>query len=415
MVVSFSCLAAGSFAQDSVKLTLPEAENLFLQKNLSLLAEKYNIKIAEAQIIQAKLFNNPNFQFAGNIFNPVQKKFLDISNQTGEYTVGAQQLILLAGKRNKQIRLAETNATLAENRFFDLLRTLRFTLRGDFYQAFFLQNSISAYGKQVESLEKLNETYQQLLAKGAVTLKDAVRIKSLLYSLKAEQASLQNQFNDVESEIQMVLQDNHKLFIPVSDINVAAIPAISGTNLQGLIDTAFANRYDLKLAQNSVLYNQQNYSLQKAMATPDLTLGAQFDKRGSFVDNASFFTVAIDLPFFNRNQGNIKAARISIDQSKLLLDKQSQTVENEVQHAYVNAVNTDKMLQSVDPNFRTQFEQLLKSVTENFEKRNINLLDFTDFYDSYKQNILQLNQLQNARMQAIESLNFAVGKTVINY
>jgi outer membrane protein, heavy metal efflux system len=73
------------------------------------------------------------------------------------------------------------------------------------------------------------------------------------------------------------------------------------------------------------------------------------------------------------------------------------------------------MLQSIDPNFSIQFEQLLKSITLNFEKKNISLIEFTDFYDTYKQNVLQLNQLQNARMQAIENLNFAIGKTLINY
>lgn len=162
-----------------------------------------------------------------------------------------------------------------------------------------------------------------------------------------------------------------------------------------------------------MLYNQQNLAYQKALSVPDLTLGAEFDKRGSFVDNATFLNLAIDLPFFNRNQGNIKSAKFSIEQSKLLADKQRQQVENEVQHAYTNALNTDKMLKTIDPAFSAQFEQLLQSVLLNFEKRNISLLDFTDFYESYKQNILQLNQIQNERMQAIETLNFTCGSTVI--
>ena len=415
MAMLFLSIGLNSFAQDTLKLTLPEAESQFLQKNLVLLAEKYNIDIAKAQIIQAKLYNNPNFQVTGSIYNPEQKKVFDVSNKTGEYIVGVQQLIILAGKRNKQIKLAETNATIADNNFFDLLRTLRFTLRSDFYQAFFLQNSISAYKIQVASLEKLNSTFEELLVKGIVTLKDAVRIKSLLYSLKAEQTSLQTQFNDTEAEIQLLLQNNHAWILPQSSLNVSAIPSISQMSLQTLLDTAYANRYDLKIAQNTVSYNQQNYALQKALATPDLTVGANFDKRGSFVENASFLNLSMDLPFFNRNQGNIKAAKLSIDQSKLLLDRQLQVVENDVQHAYVNALTTDKMLASIDSNFRDQFEELLKSVTENFEKRNISLLDFTDFYDSYKENILQLNQLQNSRMQAIETLNFAIGKTILNY
>lgn len=115
-------------AQDSLRITLTEAENIFLNRNLSILAEKYNVSIAEAQVIQARLRINPNFQFTGDIFNPAQRKFFDVSNQTGEYIVGAQQLILLAGKRNKQIQLAETNISLSQNHVFDLLRTLRFTL-----------------------------------------------------------------------------------------------------------------------------------------------------------------------------------------------------------------------------------------------------------------------------------------------
>jgi len=401
-------------AQDSLHITLPEAEKRFSDKNLSLLSEKYNINIAQAQIIQARLHINPNIQFTGNIYNPEQKKYFDVSNKTGEYIVGAQQLILLAGKRNKQIQLAETNANLAQNRFFDLLRTLRFTLRSDFFQAYFLQNSINAYEVQITALDSLNSTYEKLLGKGVVTLKDAVRIKALLYSLRAEQTSLQNQFNDAEAEIQLLLQDDNTWFIPVSGINVTTVPSVKNYPLQTLVDTAFANRYDIKIAQNNLLYDQQNYNLQKALAVPDLTTGASFDKRGSFVESASFFNLAIDLPF-NRNQGNIRAAKSSIEQSKVLLNQQHFVVENDVQKAYTKALNTDKMLSSIDPGFNTDFEQLLRSITTNFQKRNISMLEFTDFYESYKQNVLQLNQLQNDRIQAIETLNFAVGKPLFNY
>jgi cobalt-zinc-cadmium efflux system outer membrane protein len=122
----------------------------------------------------------------------------------------------------------------------------------------------------------------------------------------------------------------------------------------------------------------------------------------------------MDLPFFNRNQGNIRAAKISIDQSNTLLTQQRLTVENEVQQAYTKALTSEKMLNAIDPNFQNDFDKLLKSITENFEKRNISLLEFTDFYDSYKQNALQWNQLQNDRIQAIESLNFSIGKSIIN-
>ncbi|ACU61190.1 TolC family protein [Chitinophaga pinensis] len=402
-------------AQDTLHITLQDAEKQFLEKNLQLLAEKYNVSIAQAEIIQAKLYNNPNLTLSGNLYNPDRKKFFDVSNQYGQYEVGIQQLISLAGKRNKQVQLARTDASMAENAFFDLLRTLRFTLRSNFYQAYYLQNSMKAYEEQISSLAKMDATYKDLQQKGLVTLKDAVRLRSLLYSLRADRTSMQNQLNDLQSEIQLLLQNNHAWFVlDMPEDAITGIPEIRQTSLQSLVDSAYANRQDLQLAQNNLRYNQQNYNLQKAMAVPDLTLGANFDKRGSFVDNATFLNVGIDLPFFNRNQVNIKAARYSMDQTKLLVQQQTQAVENEVQTAYAKAINTDKMLETVDPEFRGQFEQLLQAITDNFLKKNISLLELTDFYDSYKENMLQLNQLQNARMQAIETLNFAVGKTLFN-
>ena len=404
---------ASLHAQDTLRITLPEAESRFIQKNLAVLAQRYNIDIAKAQIVQARLFNNPNVGFTGNIYNPDQKKAFDLSNHTGEYIIQAQQLVVLAGKRNKQVRLAETNTVLAENRLSDLLRTLRFTLRGDFYQLYFLQNSIGSYSTQISYLEKMNTAYQELLAKGVVTLKDALRIQSLLYTLKAEESSLQNQVNDVNAELQLLLQNNAVFVVPIADsMYLQADP--SQYNLPSLLDSAYANRYDLKLAQNNILYSQQYYSLQKALATPDLTVGAQFDKRGSFVENAAFFTVAMDLPFFNRNQGNIRAAKIGVDQAKVQLRQQQSSIENEVQKAYIKAINTDKMLRSFDPRFKDQLQKLLSGVTENFRNKNIGLLEFTDFYDSYKENILRYNDLQNQRMQAIEALQFAIGKPLFN-
>ena len=407
LVMTFSARA-----QDSTRISIQKAEKQFLEKNLQLLAEKYNIDIARAAVIQARLYNNPALSISTALYNQEQKKVLDVSNSTGQYGISVQQMIILAGKRNKQIKLAEINAQQAENGFFDLMRTLRFTLRGDFYTVYFLQNSVNAYTNQIKALEDLNTAYAELQAKGVVTLKDAIRIKSLLYSLKAEQTGLQNQLNDTEAELQLLLHDNKTYFIPEAD-SASLTSVVDRYNLQALTDSAYVNRYDLKLASNTVAYNQQNYALQKALRVPDLTLGAEFDKRGSYIKNASFLNAAIDLPFFNRNQGKIKAAKISIDQSKTQLELQKLTVANDVQKAYVKLLTTHKMLQSFDPSFRSQFQRLMDGVTENFLKRNISLIDFTDFVESYKNNVLQLNQLQNDRMQAIEALNFSVGKPII--
>lgn len=399
-------------AQDTLHITLQQAEQKFISNNLQLLAEKYNININKALELQERLYNNPTLQLSTASYSASRKKIID-AGPGGQYDVSFQQLITLAGKRNKRIKLAAINTQQAENNFYDLMRTLQYSLRSTFFNAGYLYHSINAYKTQLETLDKLNASYSELQQKGIVTLKDAVRIKSLLYSLRAEQAGLINQLNDAIADLQLLLQDNQHFYLP--DLPAATSgEAISKLQLTALVDTAYSNRADLLLANNNLLYSQQNYQLQKALRVPDLTLGAEFDKRGSYVDNASFINLAIDLPFFNRNQGNIKAAKLQITQSETQLDLQKKIVENDVQRAYLKVLNTDKIFQSFDPGFKEQFEQLLKGVTDNFLQRNISIIEFTDLIESYKNNILQLNQVENDRMQAIQALNFATGKTIID-
>lgn len=392
---------------------MPDAETIFLKKNLLLLAEKYNVSSAQAQVIQARLYNNPNVQMSGNIYNPELKKPFDMSNAHGEFTVGIQQLIDIAGKHNSQVKVAQTSVALAQSRLFDLLRTLRYTLRSDYYQLYFLQQSIHSYDEQIEWLGNMSKTYDDLAAKGRVSLKDAMRIKSLWYGLKAEQLNLQTQFNEVEAEFQLLLQVNNTVLLP--DTVKQQVQDIKQLPMQSLLDSAYTHRYDLLQAQQTATFAAQNYTLQKATAVPDLLIGASFDKRGSFVENAGFFTVGIDLPFFNRNQGNIKAAKLGIEQSKLLVNQQQQVVENDVLHAYQDLLAADAMVKSIDTSFPQQFTDLLKSAQLNFQKNNLSVLDFTDFYESYKQSVLQYNQALNNKAQSIERLNFAVGAAVLSY
>lgn len=415
LCVMLWCCTHTLLAQDTVYITLHQAESRFREKNLSLLAERYNISMAEAEVTQARLYPNPNLSVTGNLYNPELRKIADISSRTGDYEFSGQQLILLAGKRSKQIKLAQTDVLISRNGFYDLLRTLIYSLRSNFYKAAYLHQSLSAFREQIDLLERLNQSYEKSQKAGVVTLYDAIRIRSMLYSLRAEQMSLQNELNDVLSELRMLIQADAKVYIPSLKPVESNAFRMNDILLQDLIDTARSNRADLVQAKNLVTHSRQNYAYEKSMAVPDLTIGASYERRGGFVDNASFLNLSMDLPFFNRNQGKIRSARLAVEQSNLHAKLQLQKVENEVRNAYVNLLNTDKTLNTMDQDFNSQLQYLLQSVTQNFEKGNISLLEFTDFYESYKQSILNQYQIQNEHKQAMELVNFACGKIILDY
>src|SRR5204862_6336557 len=158
-------------AQDTLRITLQEAETQFLQHNFLVLASKYQVSVADAAIIQAKLYPNPNFFIDQGMYNQETKKWFDFSS-TGQTELALQQVIILAGKRNKQIDLAKINSQISNYQFYDLIRTLRYQLRTSFFGLYFLRQSISVYDKEIESLSALIDVYSRQYKNGNVAFKD---------------------------------------------------------------------------------------------------------------------------------------------------------------------------------------------------------------------------------------------------
>jgi cobalt-zinc-cadmium efflux system outer membrane protein len=157
-----------------------------------------------------------------------------------------------------------------------------------------------------------------------------------------------------------------------------------------------------------------NLELQKATAVPDFSLSINYDKYGGYGTNFLSGGIEFNLPVFNRNQGNIKQARIAIDQTKVQLQSQQDQVESDVSTNYKGAIRLENLYNSFDPQFKDNFTHLIDEVFKNYEKRNISMLEFLDFYDSYKTNTLQLNTLQLNRVTSLEQLNYVTGTPFFN-
>ncbi len=418
LAVLFCCnaqqTAKSFFANDSLNLSIDSAESIFLRNNFLLLAQKYNIDMAKGLVIQAKLYPNPGFNFATTIYNPIAKKFFPLAGD-GEVITGISQLILLAGKRNKQVKIAQANVVLNEYQFFDLLRTLKYTLRTDFYNIYYLQQSAKAYGDEIKALNQIVSAFEQQKGKGYIAEKEVIRIKALLYSFTSEYNDLQNQISDRQSELRLVLQIKSNNYInPLPDKEAIRNLDPLKFQLTTLLDTAYTHRTDLLIARQNTNINQLNLSYQKALAVPDVTASISYDQQGSFVHNLSMAGFAIDLPFFNRNQGNIKAAKYGIDAAVATQRSVEESVEENVFRALQKAIDQDKLLKSIDPSFSADFDRLMKEILINYQKRNISILEFLDFYDSYKQNILQLNAIQFNRVSAFEAINFFTANNFFN-
>ena len=399
---------------DTLNITLHDAEKMFLDSNLLLLAQKYNVSAQKALVYQAKLIPNPNFSISHGLYSGTLNKFFP-TGTNDETAAQLSQLVMLGRKRNKQIKIAEANTSLSEYQFFDLLRTLKYTLRSDFFNIYYLQQSAKAYDTEINSLQQVVTAFSQLSGKGYIAEKEVIRIKAQLYSLQTEYGALVNQINDAQSELKLILQvKSNKYVNPLPDSVSLAQLDPNKYALGTLIDSAYKNRTDLLIAKANTNINQLNYNYQKALAIPDLTLSVGYDEQGSFLNNFFSIGAAIDLPLFNRNQGNIKSAKAQVAYTLASQKSTEATVEENVSRALQKAFEQNKMYQNIDPKFSDDFDNLIQQVLINYEKRNISLLDFLDFYDSYKQNVLEVNSVKFNRVSAFEDLNYYTGTNFFN-
>lgn len=406
-----TCISSSLWAQDSLRLSIRQADSLFLKNNLELLAEKYQIDIAKSIEIQDKLWDNPNVSVEVSAYNP-SRGFFDVG-KNGQKAISIQQMITRAGKRNKQVALDVESTRKSEYQFFDLVRTLKFDLRQIFFETHFLEQTISLLDNQIGTLNTTVAAFDKEYTRSNISLKEVVRLKALLFQLTNDRANILFELAENQRDLRTYLNTelSVKPIVNSTDINRYRI---NNYDLASLRDKAIQSRSDLKIVQSSSKQAELNYTLQKALAIPNIQLGAVYDQASNYNNNYFGVSATMDLPFFNRNQGNIKAAKSNISYFKTAEKAKENSIGNEVDAALQKVNVAENAYQSVESRFTDQFELLNKGIYDNFQKRNITLLEFIDFIETYNESIREFNRLQADRIKVYEELNFVVGEELFN-
>lgn len=400
--------------ENRLKLTIHEAERYLADHNLRLLAEHYAVDQAEARVIQAKLFDNPVISFEQNVYNRINGRYFDFGKE-GESAVELEQLIYIAGQHNKRVKLEKINHEMSAYQYEEVARSLRGELRQKFVELYFTRRSLTVYDDEIRAINDLLAIYKTQQEKGNISLLEKARLEALLLALRQEQGDLINQTTALSGELRLLLGINDQTQVePVIDE--------SALNRIDLSDISFADllarlpeRPDLKIAQSKRRASEANLKLQRALAFPEVSLKGSYDKAGNFINDYWAIGLSISLPIFNRNQGNIKAAKLAILQSGQQEAYEQQQAENELYTCYARLDQAIRLYRSTDLSLADDFSKILEGVNQSFRQRDISLLEFIDYYESYKTTCLRLNDLKREVLQALEEVNIAAGENLFTY
>ena len=401
---------SGAAQEGVVRLSLDEALERFTACNLSLIAERYNIDMAKAQVMQAKLFENPVISLEQNIYNRNNGKYFDIG-KAGEAVVEIEQLIYIAGQRNKRVRLEKINKEMAVYQFEEVLRTLRGELKEKFVDLYYTRKSLSVYDREIEYLTTVLNVYKEQNAKGNVSLLEKSRIQALLFSLKRQRNGVVNEMVALEGNLRVLLAlKTGEVLEPFFDESVLDRFRLDEFPFAEL-SARIAERPDLKQAEAGIRASEADVRLQRSLAFPEVSLKGAYDRAGNFCNNYFAIGLSVSVPIFNRNQGNIKSARLSVFRNNSLAELARRRADNELFVCYTKLEKALELYRSSDYELEWDFNRILEGVNTSFQKRNISLLEFIDYYEAYKEACLQLYDMKKSVVLAVEELNTVVGVT----
>jgi len=416
-LTSVACAAqATPLAKDTITLSRQQAETLFLEKNITLLAGRLDIDIAEAQIVQAKLWPNPTLTVSEvNLWsNATSEKLPPLWGNfgtTSEVAVSLEQLIITAGKRKKMIAMEKVSAEMAKEYFSEMLRNLKVEFRNTITDLQLTQLQQKIYKNQVSSLQVLTAAYAKQVKQGNAANAEYIRLKAAEIQFLKDLSEIDKENNRLQKELKILMSLPPSAYIKITDDGFAPNLAEFGSlQPSQLIEQALENRPDIKSAQLASLYSNEKYKYEKALRTPDVTLQASYDRGGNIMNNFVGFGFAIDIPFFNRNQGNIKAASIAIQQSEMLVEQKTITVQAEIIEAYSNLQASLDLYNQFTNDHEGELDKLLANYFRSFRDRDTSLIQYLDYVSAYIENkSIILNTRKNINAQ-YEELKYLTGQ-----
>ncbi len=405
-------LAAGhSLAQtpDTV-VSFQEAKVRMLNYNLGLLASYYDIGIAKAKVIQARVWNNPNFIINGDMYNQETNEYFNLRSQS---LWQFEQTFSWAGKHTNSVRLARIGVEMAEKQMEDVIRSMLFELGNTYCDLAALQSKHILYQQVLSNYDRLMEATRKQLEVGAISTTEAVRLEAEYLDVKADALGNYNEKERVAGNLRSLLR-----FPQDTTFFVEQRIPIVGEDFDPvyLATQAVETRPDLQAAKINVRYQERNIKLQQASGFPDIKFGYQpYDRGSNYIRPYHGFTTEIFLPIFDHNQGRIKQAKLSASQSDLQFAQIENQARNEVAAAYNRYKSANAGLANYSGQFLDRLKELNQSTNANFQKRNISLLQFIDQQRIFILTNIQLIELKQRFLNNINELNFSVGQTLIDY
>ena len=399
--------ARGQNQPPALRVDLDQAIQLALAHNHALRAARTQIQQSRAEEITASLRPNPVFTYDDlflPIFSPHSFNTSTLDNIT-EFDAGFSYTIERGHKRQARIRAARDQTAVTRSQVSDNERTLTFNVAQQFINVLLAKSNLDLAKQDLASFQETVNISEARYKAGDISEGDLLKIKLQMLQFRTDVSSAELNLVQARASLRGLLGYDAapEKYDVVGELTYAPLHG----NKEDLQATALGLRPDLRAAEQGVTAAQSQYELARANGKRDLTTALDYT-HVSALNNASMF-FNIEVPIFNRNQGEIARTRYAMDQSQENKTATQETVLTDVTTAYEAAKEGETVVKLYQSGYLKQAQDS-RDISEYAYKRGAaSLLDFLDAERSYRATQLAYRQSLASYMLALEQLREAVG------
>ena len=387
-------------------LTIDQAIAEALDHNLSVVAERYNIAVADARMVTAGLRPNPVITASAMLPDAV---IFDNNVNPREGIVRGDVLIEGGGKRDRRMEVAQDVRAVTGLQLQNTLRTLVLSVQSAFID---VQQAQADLGLARESLSAFNEVV-------AINT-ERVRSGDLagVELQRSRLAALQFQ-NDVRSREAKLATAVHRLRALLGRTDSAPI-AVAGElrrdgampGLDGLQQQALQRRPDLQALERDQVRSAADVRLQIAQGKVDYTVSAEFHRQvapNGLSGNEWGLFVSAPLPLFNRNQGEAERARLEALQATARIAALQADITSELRGAWEQFTATRELVETIERQMLAQARDVRETTAYSYRRGEASFIELLDAQRTFNDTMQSYNEARAEYARSLYTLDALTG------
>ena len=392
--------------QAAVKISLDDAIQMALQHNHNLLAARTTIQQNEAQETTANLRPNPvllgDVQFLP-VFQPSNFSS-DYIDNTAQFDLGVSYLFERGKKRQHRLQAAKDQTAVTRSQVADNERSLTFSVATQFVNVELAESTLELATQDLNSFQNTVDIGEARYKAGDIGEGDLLKIKLQMLQFQTDVSAAQLARVQGLSDLRQLL--GYESVPQEYDVAGAFDYQPVKGNVEDFQAKALQSRPDLRAAQLGVAAANSQRDLQKAIGKRDVTAQASYTH--IVLNDVSLFG-QVQLPVFDRNQGEIARAGFAITQAQEQEKFATGQVLTDVKDAFENLHTNDQVVGLYRSGYLDQAQQSRDISEYAYRHGAASLLDFLDAERSYRATQLAYRQALASYLLALEQLRQAVG------